>query len=132
MRNYTEATPLGPSPSGDVAGAAQLSTAWGRRFTADLGDGRWDVCDVDVFVVNADHHADHNEASKPPRPVIKLRVAHTLCTDPTDPTGTELDTAPVDSRVLPGDDATDDLAHAWCAAFDSATVDVPSWHRNLP
>lgn len=128
MRKYTEAAPFGPSPSGDVAGAAQLSTAWGRRFVADLGGGLWDVCDIDVFVVDA----DHNEEVKLRRPVIELRVAHTLCSDPTDPTGTELDTMPVDSRQLPGDDATDDLARAWCAAFDPATVDVPSWHRHLP
>lgn len=128
MSKYTEATPLGPSPSGDVAGAAQLSTAWGRRFIAALGDGRWDVCDVDVFVVDADHYED----DKPQRPVIELRVAHTLCTDPTDPTGTELDTTQVDSRELPGDNATDELARAWCAAFDPAKVDVPGWPRDLP
>jgi hypothetical protein len=128
MSEYTEAAPFGPSPSGDVAGAAQLSTAWGRRFIAALGDGRWDVCDVDVFVVDADHH----EAGEPRRPVIELRVAHTLCTDPADPTGTELDTTQVDSRQLPGDDATGELAREWCAVFDPAEVDVPVWPRDLP
>lgn len=123
MTPYTEVDPLGPTPSGDVAGYAQLSTAWGRRFAADLGDGRWDVCDVDLFVVDADHLDD----TKPTRPVIELRVAHTLCTDPADPIGTELAVTPVDSDELPDPDATEHRARELCAAFDPARITAPTW-----
>ena len=121
---YSEVDPAGPTANeGDSAGPAQLSVAWGRRFAADLGDGRWDVLDIETVVVDADHH----EEGKPARPVVELVIAHTLCTDPADPLGTEVDTTEVKRHELPGDEATEELARQWCATFDPTEVRVPTW-----
>lgn len=46
---YSEVDPAGPTANeGDSAGLAQMSVAWGRRFATDLGDGRWDVLDIEM------------------------------------------------------------------------------------
>lgn len=124
---YREIAPVGPTMNeGDSAGPAQLSAAWGRRFAVGLGDGRWDVVDIETVVVDAGYH----EAGKPARPVVELVIAHTLCTDPADPLGTEVDTTDVERHELPGDEATEELARQWCATFDPTEVRVPTWPSN--
>jgi hypothetical protein len=121
---YREVDSAGPTVNeGDSAGPAQLSVAWGRRFAADLGDGRWDVLDIETVLVDADYHKE----GKPARPVVEMVIAHTLCTDRADPLGTEIDTAEVERRELPGDGATEELARQCCSTFDPAHVRVLTW-----
>jgi hypothetical protein len=101
----------GPRDNGDSAGQAQLSTAWGRRFVAHL-DGDYHVAlDVEAVVVDA----NHPEPGGAPKATLTLTVAVTGCTNPADPTGTEITATHVDLH-LPGP-ATDERARALCESF---------------
>lgn len=134
MFEYREVEPTGPMINDADHGPMQLSPTWGRQFVADLGNGRYDVTYVDTFVVDA----NYNEDGKPARPVVEQRIAHVLCTDPTDPTGTEIPVpvrqaqpgphpSDVEAHELPGDDATEAHARTWCEVFDPASLRVPEW-----
>jgi len=127
MLEFREREPLGPTrATADVAGSAQLSdVVWDRWFVADLGDGRYDACVVSTFLVDA----NHAEPDKGVLPGVELRIAHVLCTDPSNPDGSELDTSDVDSSVLVGRPATDEVARERCARWNPAFLSVgrESW-----
>lgn len=120
---YTEAAPLGPTDAGDAGGPAQMSIAYCRRFIRPLSDGvHHGAVDVECMVINA----DDGDPDKPVRPVLAQSFGFTVCTDPADPGGSEVQSysayAPDLEREPGKPEFTDEDVFALCAAFDPAVL----------
>lgn len=133
---YAEAEPFGPTDTAQPGGDAQLSTAYSRRFTRKItGSDEHAVVDVECYVVDTNPMGEPNativtEANEI-RPVLTQVTTFTICTDPSDPGSTEIqsDDRTVDHEV-PRIPCTPDLVEAvWdtaardlCASFTPATL----------
>jgi hypothetical protein len=120
---YTEAEPLGPTDAGDAGGPAQMSTAYVRRFIRPLDDGvHFCAVDVECMVVNA----NDGDPDAPERLVLSQSFGWTVCTDPTDPTGSEVRAYTSYARDLErpagAPPFTDADAFALCAEFDPSAL----------
>lgn len=114
---FTEVEPLGPTDQGAPGGPGQLSTAYGRRFTRLLTDGQYHgVVDIECYTINGGPDDDR------PEPVLTMLMSFTICTDPTDPGGTEVQCYTTHRTFLPytvGEPAPGDAeAYKLCAEFD--------------
>lgn len=118
---FKEAAPRGPQPAGDVGGDYQTSEAYSRRFVAPLPDGTYASVTAYFYVEDVSTidppHADGSI-------VLSRQIEYTVCTDPGDVGGTEMNSDVRYVTLERGTRMTDADARKACRRFEMS--DWPS------
>lgn len=127
---FKEATPRGPQPAGDVGGDYQTSEAYSRRFIAPLADGTYASVTAYFYVEDVSTiDPPHKDGSI----VLSRQIEYTVCTDPGDVGGTEINSDVRYVTLERGTRMTDADARKACRRLKLSDVSWPSdLERMLP
>lgn len=117
---FTAVPPIEPQVAGEVGGDWQATDAFMRRYAAPLDGGRWAVIDKEVYV--EDNRTDQAFEGERGR-WLTVATSYTVCTDRSDPGGSELLADVHRERVTDGYGLRSTDVRLFCAGLSE-----DSWH----